>query len=399
MAFAVLTASAYDLTVGTSENGSISFKVGGEAVTTADAGKTVTVVIAPNDGYVTTAVAAQAYTSWGSARAMSLNPGLVDAITVTGSANEWTFTMPEANVEVSAEYIIHIPTPAEETAEEDKDVNNVAVIMEVVEGQAPVTDPETGITTIPVVLTAVDIPAQADATAATPKAITVEVQATTQVGNTVFEVKSIAADAFKSKEPTAVVTQVVMPETETALPVAEGAMKPNGEPIVVITPLALLDNYALMTPLKDNYEASKVKAVVKAPNKFWTISSGVDIVLPEGLIAYIVYIDGAAVRYAEIPEADLKAGGISVIKANNGVLIGGQKDETYDIVANPGNQKSGTVPATTDAKSYAGNQLEPVIESKNYAAGQYYVLKNNEFHSIKANTSKVKACKAVLRVK
>ena len=43
MAFAVLTASAYDLTVGTSENGSISFKVGGEAVTTADAGKTVTV--------------------------------------------------------------------------------------------------------------------------------------------------------------------------------------------------------------------------------------------------------------------------------------------------------------------------------------------------------------------
>ena len=400
MAFAVLTASAYDLTVGTSENGTLSFKVGGETVTTADAGKTVTVVIAPNDGYVTTAVTATAYTSWGSARAKSLNPSLVDAITVTGSANEWTFTMPEANVEVSAEYIIHIPTPAEETEAGDKEVKNVAVIMEVVEGQTPVTDPKTGITTVPVVLTGVDIPAQTDATAANPKAISVEIQASTQVGKTVFVVNSVAAGAFKSKEPTAVVNQVVMPETEAALPVAEGAMKPNDEPLEVIAPLALLDDYALMTSLKENFEAAKLKAEVKTPNLFWTVSSGVDLVLPDGLTAYIVYLDGSAIRYAEIPEEELVlAGGRRGIKANNGVLIGGQKGVTYDFVASPGNQKSGTVPATTDAKSYAGNCLEPVIESKNYAAGSYVVLKNNEFHSIKVNSSKVKACKAVLRIK
>jgi len=43
------------------------------------------------------------------------------------------------------------------------------------------------------------------------------------------------------------------------------------------------------------------------------------------------------------------------------------------------------------------NWLEPVIESKNYSAADYYVLKDGEFHVIIANDSKVPACKAVLR--
>ena len=39
--------------------------------------------------------------------------------------------------------------------------------------------------------------------------------------------------------------------------------------------------------------------------------------------------------------------------------------------------------------------MEPVIESKNYASGQYLIVKNNEFHTIANNGSKVPACKAV----
>ena len=38
--------------------------------------------------------------------------------------------------------------------------------------------------------------------------------------------------------------------------------------------------------------------------------------------------------------------------------------------------------------------MVPVIETKNYASGQYLILKNNEFHTISAN-GKVPACKAV----
>jgi hypothetical protein len=46
---------------------------------------------------------------------------------------------------------------------------------------------------------------------------------------------------------------------------------------------------------------------------------------------------------------------------------------------------------------YAENALEPVITATHYATGDYYVLYNNEFHSILDNASKVPACKAVLK--
>ena len=38
-------------------------------------------------------------------------------------------------------------------------------------------------------------------------------------------------------------------------------------------------------------------------------------------------------------------------------------------------------------------------EGRNYPADEYLVLKDNRFHSIKANASKVKPCRAVLRIK
>jgi hypothetical protein len=159
-----------------------------------------------------------------------------------------------------------------------------------------------------------------------------------------------------------------------------------------------------MASLKDNYENLKISATVTPTHKFWTFSSGVDCVMPEGVTAYTVYMDdNMQPRIVVIEEDNLKlADGRRGIKANNGVLVAcnnGEGGNAYEIVASPGNQKSGAEPATTDAKSYANNQLEPVIESKNYPAGEYLILKDNKFHSIAANGSKVSACKAVLRIK
>lgn len=211
-----------------------------------------------------------------------------------------------------------------------------------------------------------------------------------------YTVTGISAEAFEGKN----VTDVYLPETEQPLSIEEDAFPGTAN---IYTPLSLLDDYALMASLQENYEAVKISATVTPENKYWSFSSGVDCELPETLNAYIVYMDNGTPRIVQIEESELVlADGRRGIKANNGVLLACKNDkggDEYEIVASPGNQKSGTKPATTDAKSYSGNQLEPVIESKNYAAGEYLVLKKNNFHSIRSNASKVKACKAVLRIK
>ena len=211
-------------------------------------------------------------------------------------------------------------------------------------------------------------------------------------GFTVVEIASGASNGLTD------VTDIYLPDTKEPLTIGEGALPLTAN---IHTTLPLLDDYALMASLQPNYEALKIMTTVKAPNQYWTFSSGVDCVMPEDLIANIVYMDGNTIRMRKIEEKDLKLDdNRQGVKANNGVLLYGQKDKNYDIIASPGHQKSGTKPATTDAKSYGQmNQLEPVIEAKNYAAGSYYVMKHNQFHSIKANSSKVGACKAVLRVK
>ena len=226
--------------------------------------------------------------------------------------------------------------------------------------------------------------------AAADEALTVYVPTT--IGG--LTVTGISAEAFEGKN----VTDVYLPETEQPISIEEDAFPGTA---AIHTPLALLDDYALMASLKANYEAVKISATVTPSNRYWTFSSGVDCVLPGDLKPYIVYTEGEAIRMAAIPEEQLTlVDGRRGIKANNGVLLIGPSDREYEIVASPGNQQSGVKPATTNARSYGSqNQLEPVIESKNYAAGEYLVLKNNEFHSIKSNGSKVKACKAVLRVK
>ena len=326
-------------------------------------------------------------------------------VTVTGKGNftgtaTATFTIKEPEPTVDVE--------ATEAGDEEKAVEDVTMVMEVPEDAderattetREVTNPETGakeeieVTVIPIVLGSISIPATAET-----EEITVTVPNEIVEGNVVFKVTEIKADAFKKKEgDNAVVTKVILPDTEEPLVIEEGALKPDNTLLDVVTPLQLLDDYSLDSNLKDNFEANKISAFVKAPNKYWSFSSGVDCVLPEGVTAYIAIWDAEqeTPRIAPLEEEQLKLkDGRRGIKANNGVLIAGEKDNTYEIVASPGNQESGTKPATEDADSYEGNCLVPTIEAKNYEAGKYLILKNNMFHTIKSNASKVKACKAV----
>ena len=303
-----------------------------------------------------------------------------------------------------------IDVEAKETTDDEdkaKEVDDVTMVMKVADNAADkvttetriVINPETGVaeeetvTVIPIVLESINTPAGTDVTE-----ITVTVPNEIRDGNVIYKVTEIKEDAFKKKDgDNTMVTKVVLPETDEPLKVADNALKPDGQLLDVEAPLSLLDDYALQSALKENFEAKKVSAYVTAPNRYWTFSSGVDCVLPEGVTAYIVVMDGNEIRIEPLEEEALKlADGQRGIKANNGVLISSAKDNTYEIVANPGNQESGTKPATTDAKSYAGNCLVPTIEATNYEAGKCMVLKDNVFHSIKANASKVKPCKAVL---
>ena len=387
LALAAITASAkdagFDLTVGKSEKGKIAFLVNGTEVKSAPEGAAVTMEITPQGGYVVKEVTNSLYTDWNSARAASTMDITTSVEMKKVTDNVYTFTMPRACVEVNVTYDIKIPTPAEDPEDEKKEVTDVKMDMQ------PAGTPEHvgEITIIPVSITGIEVPATA------PQEIAIEVAAQTQVGNNIFVVREIKADAFKTNDAGIKVTKVILPDTEEPLTVEAGAMKPNGQPIDVQTPLALLDDYALMNTMKENYEANKVTAKATAPARFWTFSSGVDVVVPEGVTVYRAFNDNGNIRILPIDEANQS----KIIKANNGVLLSCDEmkgGKAYEFVANPSGPKSGTKPATTDAKSYEGNSMVPVIETKNYATGQYLILKNNEFHTISAN-GKVPACKAV----
>ena len=387
LALAAITASAkdagFDLTVGKSEKGKIAFLVGGSEVKSAPEGAAVTMEITPEGGYVVKEVTNSLYTDWNSARAQAIDiTTSVEMKKVTD--NVYTFTMPRANVEVNVTYDIEIPTPAEDKKDEQKEVTDVKMDME--PAGAPQTVGE--ITIIPVSITGVEVPATA------PQEIVVKVAAQTQVGNNIFLVREIKDNAFKTNDQNVKVTKVILPDTEEALLVEAGAMSPDGAPIEVQTPLALLDDYALMQSLKDNFEGKLITATAKAPQRFWTFSSGVDVIVPAGVTVYRAFMQDGAIRTLPID----KANNSGIILANNGVILScnsltGGAD--YTFVANPGNQQSGTTPATTDACSYEGNSMVPTIVANNYKpADRYLILKDNEFHTMSAN-GQVPACKAV----
>jgi len=382
LALAAMTASAkeaesYKLTVGESEKGTVTFLVNGSGVTTAAEGAAVTMEITPQGGYVVKEVTNSLYTDWGGARAQAIDiTTSVEMKKVTD--NVYTFTMPRASVEVNVTYDIEIPTPAEDKKDEEKKVTDVKLDME----PAGAPEPDGENTIIPVSITGVEVPQGA------PQEIVIEVKAQTQVGNNVFEVREIKDNAFKTNDANVKVTKVILPDTKDPLTVEAGAMKPDGKPIEVQTPLALLDDYALMNTMKENYEAKKVTAKATSPARFWTFSSGVDVLVPAGVTVYRAFMQDGAIRTLPIDKANASG----IILANNGVLLscnsmtGGAE---YTFVANPSGPKSGTTPATTDACSYEGNSM-----GKNYPVGRYLILMGNQFHTMSAN-GKVPACKAV----
>lgn len=229
-------------------------------------------------------------------------------------------------------------------------------------------------------------------TTPTGEGITVEIPATIN-GWSVVNVTAGATDGLPN------VTDIVMPDTENSIQIETGAFPAVG---TIHTPLALLDDYALMASLKENYEATKVVCTVTPANKYWTLGVGCDVIIPAGIDVYTVQVKNTAEVATEIvPEDLLKNGNERIIRANNGVLLLGEAGQSYDLVAYSGRIASGMPIATTDNKDYGHkNALEPVIEKKHYDSGHYFVLQNNEFHSILAEGDEVKvpAGKAVLHL-
>ena len=222
--------------------------------------------------------------------------------------------------------------------------------------------------------------------------ITVDIPATING----WKVASIGANAMSSLNN---VTDIVMPDTDEPIEIEAGAFPAAA---TIHTTLAMLDDYALMASLKDNYEGLKVVCTVTPVNKYWTLGTGCDVIIPDGIAVYTVQVKSTAEVATEIiPEDMLKYNGERIIKANNGVLLLGEAGQSYDLVAYSGRIASGMPVATSDNKDYGQkNCLEPVVEKKHYDSGHYFVLQNNEFHAILAEGDEVKvpAGKAVLHL-
>ena len=211
-----------------------------------------------------------------------------------------------------------------------------------------------------------------------------------------WSVVSISAGAMAGMNN---VTDIYMPDTEEPIQVEAGALSGLA---TIHTTLALLDDYALMAGLQPNYEATKVLCTVTPANKYWTLGTGCDVILPEDVDAYVVKVKNTAEVATEIiPEEMLQRDDERIIKANNGVLLLGEPGKSYDLWAYCGRIPSGMPIATADNKDYGNdNRLEPVVEKKHYESGYYFVLQNNEFYNILAEGDEVKvpAGKAVLHL-
>ena len=121
-------AASYALTVAESDDshGSIAFTVGGQSVGTAAAGATVTVTVTPETGWALKTLTAETYMTGGEMRTRTRgigdNPptvsilGDVTLTPVEGNPNQFTMTMPSANVRFSADYLIATEITLEKSA-------------------------------------------------------------------------------------------------------------------------------------------------------------------------------------------------------------------------------------------------------------------------------------------
>ena len=105
LALVALTASAYNLTVGTSEHGQLKFMVNNAEVTTAQEGDEVTVTITPDKGWSVGTVTGQWIAVEANAPRRAID--LLSDFTlspVADTEDKWTFTMVRANAEISCTY-------------------------------------------------------------------------------------------------------------------------------------------------------------------------------------------------------------------------------------------------------------------------------------------------------
>ena len=200
------------------------------------------------------------------------------------------------------------------------------------------------------------------------------------------------------------VTDIWMPETDEIVDVALQAFRldpAESTTARIHTTLPLLDDYALTAGLKAEYEAGKVMTTIKTATQFWTLSCGVDIVVPDNVTAYTCQADGiTAVAAVAITNTTAIVNGTEriIVKANNGVMMSGTPGN-YDLVAWPSAERpSGTTPSLEDAKTYDGNQLEPALVRTHFTPTEYYILYYNTFHELRPDDDTyVSPCKAVLR--
>ncbi len=222
----------------------------------------------------------------------------------------------------------------------------------------------------------------------------VSIPATCTANGKTYSVVGIAANAFANIPN---LKDIYLPDTEEPLEIAEDAIPASA---TVHTTLALLDDYALMPSLSENFKGGKIKTEVTAKNRYWTFSSGVDVYVPDGVSVYIARErSSASVTIVELSDNDLTVSGQRIIKHNNGVLISSEGNDTpYDLVACGRRMSSGSMISTDDYKDYGSqNCLVPVIIPTHFDKG-YYFLRSNEFYSIQEEGEDVKvpAGKAVL---
>ena len=201
------------------------------------------------------------------------------------------------------------------------------------------------------------------------------------------------------------VTDIYMPETKEMLNVGLHAFRLDAKESTtafIHVPLHLLDDYALTPGLKAEYEAGKVMTTVKPTTTFWTFSSAVDVVMPNGLSANICKSEGdTEVAFEALTSPTTVVDGVSrlLIKANNGILMMGVPNVSYDLRAWPSEDRpSGMSPIPTDnANSYPDNELVPAIVPTHFEPTQYYILFENNFCVLDpGDDTSVSACKAVL---
>lgn len=232
----------------------------------------------------------------------------------------------------------------------------------------------------------------------TTESESVTIPETCTINGQTYTITGIADGAFANASN---LKDLYLPETEEPLTIGKDAIPAAAN---VHVPLSLLAQYALMPAMAENFRNGKVMTTVKAKNRYWTFSSGVDVYVPEGLDVYIAREhNDYSVSIIQLTDNELAVGGQRVIKANNGVLINSSGNDTpYTFVACPKRMTSGTAITTDDNKDYGlRNCLIPVIVATHFESGNYYFMKNNEFYRItdESEDIKVPAGKAVLYLK